>query len=96
MYHPLMWIGLAGALAGESLRIAAFFTCKSNFTHLVSFNKKQKHTLVTNGVYSIFRHPAYTGFFYYSVFSQLFLGNFITMLGFILALIHFFTKRIKF
>ena len=91
-----MWVGLLGAVAGEGLRVVAFFTCRSNFTHIVSFNKAQKHTLVTNGVYSFFRHPAYTGYFYYCVFSQLFLGNFISMLGFIFTLIHFFTRRIEF
>ena len=94
MEHPLMWIGLAGAVAGEGLRVVAFFTCRSNFTHLVSFRKEKKHELITNGVYSVFRHPAYTGYFYYCVFSQLFLGNFITMVGFFLALTRFFTQRI--
>ena len=94
MYHPLMWVGLVVAILGEGLRIAAFFTCKSNFTHLVSFRKDKQHTLVTNGIYSFFRHPAYTGYFYYCVFSMMFLGNFATMVAFIFTLIAFFNQRI--
>lgn len=30
-------------ILGEGLRIAAFFTAKSNFTHLVRYKKDPKH-----------------------------------------------------
>ena len=75
---------------GEGLRITAFFTAKSNFTHLVRYRKHPEHQLITHGVYSFFRHPSYTGFFYYSVASQLFVGNFISAVGFVFVLIKFF------
>lgn len=81
-------------MAATVLRILAFFTAKSNFTHKVSYNKKENHKLVTNGVYSIFRHPSYTGFFYYSIFSMVMIGNFVSALAFGLILSIFFEDRI--
>ena len=90
-----MWVGLVICVLGEATRIAAFFTCRSNFTHLVRFRKVPGHTLITNGVYSVLRHPSYTGFFYYTVGGQLMVGNFLSMVGFINALRIFFTERIQ-
>lgn len=90
-----MWVALAIAVAGEGLRVAAFFTCKSNFTHIVSFRKKESHKLVTNGIYSIFRHPSYTGFYYFSTFSQIFIGNFVTAAINSVVLRYFFNDRIN-
>lgn len=81
-------------MLGEGLRITAFFTCKSNFTHIVRYKKDKKHTLITNGVYSFFRHPSYTGYFYFSIGGQLMIGNFISAVAFFAALARFFHKRI--
>lgn len=78
------------------LRIMAFFTAKSNFTHKVSSSKKVSHKLVTNGVYSIFRHPSYTGFFYYTVASMVLIGNFVSAILFGLMLSVFFDDRISY
>lgn len=91
-----MFPALFVSALGESLRIAAFFTCKSNFTHLVRFKKTKDHTLITNGIYSFFRHPSYTGYFYFSVFSQLFLGNLLTTVLFAVVLRKFFEERIEY
>ncbi len=38
-------------IIGQYCRIAALFTAKSNFTHLVAYNKKETHKLVKNGIY---------------------------------------------
>lgn len=89
-----MLLALVIACSGEALRIIAFFTCKSNFTHLVSYRKSRNHELVTNGVYSVFRHPAYTGYYYFSVFGQIFLGNILSSVLFAIVLTKFFTDRI--
>jgi protein-S-isoprenylcysteine O-methyltransferase len=89
-----MFSALVIACSGEALRIIAFFTCKSNFTHLVSYRKSKSHELVTEGVYSVFRHPAYTGYFYFSVFGQIFLGNILSSILFAITLNKFFTDRI--
>lgn len=84
------------SLAAMVLRIMAFFTAKSNFTHKVSSSKKVSHKLVTNGVYSIFRHPSYTGFFYYTVASMVLIGNFVSAILFGLMLSVFFDDRISY
>ena len=76
------------------MRIVAFFTAKSNFTHLIAYKKKSSHELVTHGIYSIFRHPSYTGFFYYTVGIMILIGNFISAFLFGLALSFFFENRI--
>ena len=82
-------------ILGEGLRVAAFFTAKNNFTHLVRYKKNPKHQLITHGVYSIFRHPSYTGYFYFCVFSQIFLANWISAIGFFIVLSKFFNERIE-
>jgi protein-S-isoprenylcysteine O-methyltransferase len=53
------------------------------------------HELVTNGVYSVFRHPSYTGYFYFSVGGQIFLGNVISSVLFAVVLVKFFRDRIE-
>lgn len=72
------------------MRIMAFFTAKSNFTHKVASTKKQSHKLVTNGIYSFFRHPSYTGFFYFSIATMVLIGNFISAILFGIILSVFF------
>jgi len=79
---------------GEGFRVTAFFTCRKNFTHLVRYRKVAGHELVTNGIYSIFRHPSYTGYFYFSVGGQIFLGNAVSSVLFTIVLIKFFKDRI--
>lgn len=81
---------MVGAILGEGLRILAFFTCKSNFTHLVRFTRVKEHKLITIGVYSVFRHPSYTGYFYFSVFSQILIGNIVSSVLFFVVLSRFF------
>ena len=89
-YHPLMIPAFVITVASLILRILAFYTAKSNFTHKVAYRKKKEHQLVTNGIYSIFRHPSYTGFFYFSVGSMVMIGNFISAAAFWVALSTFF------
>lgn len=76
------------------MRVAAFFTCRHNFTHLVRFRKVAGHQLVTNGVYAVFRHPSYTGYFYFSLGGQILLGNVVSALLFAIVLTRFFKDRI--
>ena len=61
------YIGLAIMLVGLSMRIIAFYTAKQNFHHIVQYQKKENHVLVTHGIYSICRHPSYSGFFWMSI-----------------------------
>lgn len=66
----IMCMGIILCTAGEVFRKLAMWHAGSGFTHLVAFRKQKNHTLVTDGVYSICRHPAYLGFFLFSVGTQ--------------------------
>lgn len=48
----LFVLGLAGLLIGQYFRIAAEFTAKHNFSHVISTEKEENHRLVRHGVYS--------------------------------------------
>jgi protein-S-isoprenylcysteine O-methyltransferase len=78
------------SLISMLIRFLAFFTAKSNFTHQVASSKKENHKLVTNGIYSILRHPSYTGFFYFTIASMILIGNFFCAILFACMLSHFF------
>lgn len=63
-------VGLLMVFCGEGLRKSAMLTAGSNFNHIVQNEKAHSHVLVTSGVYSLFRHPSYVGWFYWSVGTQ--------------------------
>lgn len=92
--HWISWIGILLVVGGETLRKAAMFTAASNFTHLVQYRKRPEHVLVTRGVYSVFRHPSYVGWFYWSIGTQLVLCNPICLVGYVIAMWLFFSGRI--
>lgn len=68
-------IGLAAVISGESLRKAAIVTAKANFTQEIQRVRRANHILVTGGVYRYCRHPAYLGWFVWSVGTQILLAN---------------------
>ena len=84
----LLCIGAIG------VRIVGMSQCGSNFDHIVMNHKKEGHQLVTEGLYQYLRHPSYFGWFYWSVCSQLVLGNPICFCGFFWAAHGFFRDRI--
>lgn len=45
-------------------------TARHNFSHLVQDEKQANHELVTYGIYRIWRHPSYVGWFYWSIGTQ--------------------------
>ena len=77
------------------IRILAFFTAKKNFTHKISRKKKQTHVLITHGVYKYLRHPSYTGFFYYTIFSLIMIGNFASAIILLIVMVKFFRARLE-
>ncbi|KAJ3084293.1 hypothetical protein HK102_000708 [Quaeritorhiza haematococci] len=83
-------------IASQLLRVLGMMTAGSNFKHMIAETKSRDHQLVTNGVYSIFRHPAYTGFFYWGIGLQLMMMNPICLVGYALALHRFFSSRIAY
>ena len=87
-------LGLIILIIGQFFRISALFTGKVSFTHLISYKKKKEHILVTNGIYSISRHPSYFGFFIWSIGTQILCFNPICIIGFTIVLFIFFKYRI--
>ncbi len=88
------WVGIVLVVFGETLRKAAMFTAASNFTHVVQYHKRRNHVLVTQGVYSLFRHPSYVGWFYWSVGTQFVLCNPVCLVCYAAASWLFFNDRI--
>lgn len=79
---------------GWGLRVAALFTARANFTHLVAYQKRATHELVTVGVYRLCRHPGYVGWFLWSVSTQLVLANPVCFMLYAFASWRFFKGRI--
>jgi len=89
-------IGFSLVSIGQIIRSLAMITCAESFNHLIQHTKKQSHKLVTHGIYRYLRHPSYFGFFYWSIGTQLMLGNFLTAIAFVVASWLFFNRRIPF
>ena len=59
--ETVRWIGVALFASGGALRIWPVFVLGRRFSGLVAI--QPGHALVTNGVYSVIRHPSYLGLF---------------------------------
>jgi protein-S-isoprenylcysteine O-methyltransferase Ste14 len=55
----IRWLGVALFAAGGALRIWPVFVLGHRFSGLVAI--QPDHTLVTNGIYGVIRHPSYLG-----------------------------------
>jgi len=55
----IRWLGVVLFAAGGALRIWPVFVLGHRFSGLVAIQRE--HTLVTNGIYGIIRHPSYLG-----------------------------------
>ncbi|TCD68210.1 hypothetical protein EIP91_011382 [Steccherinum ochraceum] len=88
-------LGVILVLFGQVLRSGAMIHASTNFSHTVAFRRLKSHTLVTDGIYSIFRHPSYAGFFYWAMGTQLVLQNPVSFVAFAIVLWRFFNSRIK-
>ena len=68
-----LWISLCGLTIcglGETIRKLAMLTAKSNFDHIVQYEKEEGHTLITHGIYAFSRHPGYMGWFIWAIGTQ--------------------------
>ncbi|CDO51094.1 hypothetical protein DV113_004151 [Geotrichum candidum] len=88
-------LGLLLVVAGQLVRSLAMIQASSNFSHIVATRRAEKHQLVTHGVYSIFRHPSYAGFFYWALGTQILLRNPFSFVLFAVLLWRFFKERIE-
>ncbi|TRX94533.1 hypothetical protein FHL15_004688 [Xylaria flabelliformis] len=93
--HILLLLGLIVVFVGQAARSLAMVQAGPSFNHQIQRKKKEDHELVTTGIYSFLRHPAYFGFFYWGIGTQLVLGNPICFAGYIIVLWRFFSSRIK-
>ena len=55
----IRWLGVVFFAVGGALRIWPVFVLGHRFSGLVAI--QSKHTLVTNGIYGVIRHPSYLG-----------------------------------
>jgi len=87
-------MGIFSVLIGHFFRIGSMFHAKSNFNHLVQYEKVEGHQLVTTGPYAFSRHPSYFGWFLWSTGTQLVLSNPICYMLWFFACYMFFSERI--
>ncbi|KAH9482568.1 Protein-S-isoprenylcysteine O-methyltransferase [Psilocybe cubensis] len=88
-------IGILMVIVGQTLRSSAMIHASTSFSHTVAFHKRDSHKLVTDGIYSWFRHPSYAGFYYWALGTQLVLQNPVTFILFTMLLWHFFYHRTR-
>lgn len=96
-FHSPLVIALGVVLVGigQAVRSIAMAQAGTNFNHTVQSKKSQGHELVTSGLYAYSRHPAYFGFFWWGIGTQVLLGNVVCFLGYSGVLWYFFNRRIS-
>lgn len=88
-------VGLAMIMVGQSVRSIAMVQAGTNFNHQVQSRRTEGHVLVTSGLYGYLRHPAYFGFFWWGLGTQVVLGNSLSLVGYAAILWYFFATRIR-
>ena len=94
LHYFWYYCGIFLVILGQFIRSYAMLSCGKNFSHLIMTQKRDDHRLVTNGIYSILRHPSYFGFFYWSIGTQILLANPISFLLYAVSSWYFFYGRI--
>ena len=94
-HYPLLGLGLAMLVMGQTVRSAAMAFAGVSFNHTVQYTRKAGHVLVTNGVFAYFRHPSYFGFFWWGLATQMVFGNILSFLVYAVVLWLFFRARIE-
>lgn len=87
-------IGLIFGVIGQTTRTLAMYTARQSFSHYIQTEKGAHHTLITNGIYSILRHPSYFGYFWWFVGTEIVAGNPLVLIVGIYKLWDFFNRRI--
>ncbi len=101
LFGPAAWqtptllvVGAVLMVTAGATRVWAMRTAGTNFNHLVQRDLEDGHRLVEAGPYRWLRHPSYFGFYWFSIGSQLVLGNPITLMLYLVVLQRFFAARI--
>lgn len=95
-FNGVKLVGLSVVLTCQSIRTLAMVTAGINFSHVIKNVKENDHTLIQHGIYSIFRHPSYFGFFYWALGTQILLLNPVSFVLFMFLLYAFFSSRIPY
>lgn len=95
IHNILLISGFSLIIVGQTIRATAMLQAGANFSHVVAHTKRQEHTLVTNGLYSVLRHPSYFGYFWWAIGTQLVIGNALCLIAYAIVLYRFFERRIS-
>ncbi|CAI5437480.1 unnamed protein product [Caenorhabditis angaria] len=87
-------LGVGLCIFGDIFRKTAMLTAGSGFTHRLAQTKRYDHKLMTEGIYSYVRHPAYCGWFIWAVSTQIVMCNPICCIAYGYVTWHFFSQRI--
>jgi len=93
---PVSSVGLCLSVLGLATRGIAMATASSNFSHMIEEQRREDHMLVTHGIYSVLRHPAYFGYFWWAVGTQVLLANPACLVAYAVATFLFFRNRIPY
>jgi len=96
LWMAITVLGIIMVVTSQFTRSWAMMKCGESFNHYIQNQKKDNHILVTNGIYSLLRHPSYVGFYYWSIGTQLVLHNPMSGLLFAVAGWKFFSQRIPY
>ncbi len=88
------WVGVFLIIVGEGIRSLAHWMLGLNFSCRIKVAKEEGHELVTSGLYSILRHPSYTGFCWWYIGGQLLLFNPISLVPFCFIVSTYLKRRI--
>lgn len=91
-----LFVGAVVVIGGQVLRTLGMVTAGSSFNHIVQDEHDGNQILVTHGVYRVLRHPAYFGWFWWSVGTQFVLMNPICICAYAWASWKFFNNRIPY
>ncbi|VEU42841.1 unnamed protein product [Pseudo-nitzschia multistriata] len=89
-------VGIVMVVFSQTMRSRAMMKCGESFNHYIQTERKENHVLVTDGIYTWFRHPSYTGFYYWSIGTQVVLHNPWSAILFAVAGWKFFSQRIPY
>jgi protein-S-isoprenylcysteine O-methyltransferase len=95
VHVAVLALGFAMLIVGQCVRSTAMVQAGTNFSHTVQQQKRRGHELVTSGVYGWLRHPSYFGFWWWSLGTQVVLGNYVCFIGYAVVLWIFFGSRIE-
>jgi protein-S-isoprenylcysteine O-methyltransferase Ste14 len=84
-------MGLAIMLIGLAICIIARKELSTNWTNGYEYQVKENHTLVTTGIYSLVRHPIYTGYALLFIGGEMVVGSWL----FVSFLFFFVTSYIQ-